>query len=127
MKLAVGDRNIALVPLTTADPGSGACAVIHSSPLLEAVRQLFELTWERAVPLQWPTSSDIPAPAQQTISEEDRRLLVLLAGGLKDEAVARRLGIGVRTLYRRLDRLMALLGAETRFQAGLQAARHGLL
>jgi sugar-specific transcriptional regulator TrmB/DNA-binding CsgD family transcriptional regulator len=127
MKLAVGDRSIALVPLTTTDPGSGACAVIHSSPLLEAVRQLFEMTWERAIPLQWPTSSEVPTRSEKGISEEDRRLLLLLAGGLKDEAIARRLGIGVRTLYRRLDRLMVALGAETRFQAGLQAARQGLL
>jgi sugar-specific transcriptional regulator TrmB/DNA-binding CsgD family transcriptional regulator len=127
MKLAIGDRSMALVPLLSADPGSGACAIIHASPLLEAVRHLFEMTWERAVPLRDAAPGAEPASPAPDLDEDDRRLLTLLAGGLKDEAIARQLGIGVRTLYRRMERLMGLLGADTRFQAGLQAARRGLL
>ena len=45
--------------------------------------------------------------------------------GAKDEAIARELGIGVRTLRRRMSHLMGLLDAETRFQAGMQAVRRG--
>jgi len=47
----------------------------------------------------------------------------MLGTGMKDEAVARELGISVRTLGRRMSGLLEALGARTRFQAGLQAGR----
>ncbi|MFF4189615.1 IS5 family transposase [Nonomuraea sp. NPDC001831] len=55
--------------------------------------------------------------------QDDKRLIALLLTGLTDEAIARQLGIGYRTAQRRIDELMARLGAHTRFQAGVQAAR----
>jgi DNA-binding NarL/FixJ family response regulator len=51
---------------------------------------------------------------------------VLLAAGLKDEAIARQLGVSLRTIHRRTGDLLDRLGARTRFQAGMQAARQGL-
>ncbi len=44
---------------------------------------------------------------------------------MKDEAIARQLDMGARTLQRRVAHLLGLLGAETRFQAGIQASRLG--
>ncbi len=52
-------------------------------------------------------------------------ILALLVAGAKDEVIARQLGIGVRTLRRRMQHLMTALDAETRFQAGIQASRRG--
>ncbi|MFD1936887.1 hypothetical protein ACFSKW_35995 [Nonomuraea mangrovi] len=49
----------------------------------------------------------------------------MLAAGLKDEAVVRRLGVSLRTVHRRVSELTDRLGARTRFQAGLLAARRG--
>jgi DNA-binding NarL/FixJ family response regulator len=46
----------------------------------------------------------------------------MLAAGLKDDAVARQLGVSKRTLDRRVQELMRNLGAWTRFQAGWLAA-----
>lgn len=43
----------------------------------------------------------------------------------KDESIARQTGLSIRTLRRRMRRLLDLLGAQTRFQAGMQAARRG--
>lgn len=60
-------------------------------------------------------------------SPSDRQLLVLLTQGMKDRAIARHLGIGERTVQRRLNRLMTELGAQTRFQAALNAVRRGWL
>jgi len=57
----------------------------------------------------------------------DRQLLTLLTQGMKDRAIARYLGIGERTVQRRLNRLMTELGAQTRFQAALNAVRRGWL
>jgi DNA-binding NarL/FixJ family response regulator len=61
----------------------------------------------------------------EELSDGDRDILALLVAGAKDEAIARQLGIGVRTLHRRMQRLMTALDADTRFQAGIQATRRG--
>jgi DNA-binding NarL/FixJ family response regulator len=50
-----------------------------------------------------------------------------LREGLKDRAIARALGIGERTVQRRLSRLMSTLGAKTRFQAAINAVHRGWL
>ena len=52
---------------------------------------------------------------------------MLLASGLKDEAIARQLGIGERTVRRRVAELADRLGARTRMQLGIQAVRQGWL
>ena len=54
-------------------------------------------------------------------------MLELMAAGLKDEIVARRLGLSTRTLRRRIAGVMRELGADTRFQAGCEAVRRGWL
>ncbi|MGW8488096.1 helix-turn-helix domain-containing protein [Streptomyces sp. NPDC055886] len=56
------------------------------------------------------------------ITDNERELLTMLASGLKGEAMARRLDVHVHTVRRRITRLMQVLNAETRFQAGAQAA-----
>ncbi|MFJ3163550.1 helix-turn-helix domain-containing protein [Streptomyces kanasensis] len=58
---------------------------------------------------------------------EQRELLRLLAAGLKDEAIARRLGVHVHTARRRISRLLEALDARTRFQAGARATARGWL
>ncbi|SCD54243.1 regulatory protein, luxR family, partial [Streptomyces sp. di50b] len=57
------------------------------------------------------------------LTPQEHKLLQLLATGLTDEAVARTLGIGVRTERRMTAELMERLGASSRFEAGVQAAR----
>lgn len=130
VKLAVADRSLALMPasLHRGRPGEGA-VVVHASPLLEALVTLFGLLWERAVPL--PAGAGASGGAggavrwPEDLDGEDGRVLAMLVAGCKDEAIARRLGMSPRTVRRRVRRLMDRLGAGTRFQAGLQAARRG--
>ncbi|MHA3705265.1 LuxR family transcriptional regulator, partial [Jatrophihabitans sp. YIM 134969] len=55
----------------------------------------------------------------------EQALLTLIGAGLKDEVIARQLGISARTLRRRSQELLAELGAANRFQAGAEAARRG--
>lgn len=52
---------------------------------------------------------------------------MLLAAGMKDEVMARELGVSVRTLSRRIALLMDEMGARTRFQVGMQAAKRDLI
>jgi DNA-binding NarL/FixJ family response regulator len=56
-----------------------------------------------------------------------RFLLEALGSGAQDEQIARRLGLSLRTVRRRVAELMEELGAQSRFQAGVEAARRGWL
>jgi sugar-specific transcriptional regulator TrmB len=121
LKLAIGDRAVALLPLAN-ERAVDAALVIRAPMVVSALVKLFEMLWVQATPLPvW----DPRRPASGG-DELDLRLLGLLATGLKDEAIARELGVSVRTLGRRSSALLATLGARTRFQAGLQAGRRGL-
>lgn len=98
---------------------------MHRSSLLQALGALFETLWMRSVPIRPGLVST--AKGSRPGAEIDRDLLTLMAAGLKDEAIARQLGIGVRTVRRRISRMSDQMGVRTRFQAGLQAARLGWL
>lgn len=128
VKLAIADRAMALIPISLDRPENQATIIVHPSPLLTALVVCFESLWERAIPLRGPVGA-LPEPAGDAPGPRppEAALLDLLALGLKDEAIARHLGISVRTVWRRLEKLMADLGADTRFQAGLQAGRRGWL
>ncbi|MFG2819964.1 helix-turn-helix domain-containing protein [Kitasatospora sp. NPDC048365] len=119
LKMMIVDRSTALVPFVLEEERQ--TLVLRSSPLLDGLVALFEAVWQRAMPL-WS-----PGKASNELSEEDVQLLGFAAAGWTDEIIARRLGVNQRTVERRMRRLMDSLGARTRFQAGLQAARRGLL
>lgn len=120
VRLRIIDRWFALVPLigNTDD----TLAVVHPSGLLEALVGLFESCWAKAAPI-----SPSPAPVDDQPSDEDLLLARMLQAGLKDHAVARQLGVSERTATRRIATIMARLNAETRFQAGVEAAKRGWL
>jgi DNA-binding CsgD family transcriptional regulator/sugar-specific transcriptional regulator TrmB len=126
LKLVITDRRTAMVPF--ARTTEQETMVLHASTLLDGLVTLFEMLWERATPL-WPAGAPAPVGGESGLglSAEDEQLLALAASGLTDQAIARRLGKAQRTVERRMQRIMALLSAKTRFQAGLQAARRGIL
>ncbi len=121
MKLAVADARVALLPLSL-DLRAAQSALVHESPLLDALIDLFESYWASAVPIGGTAPMDDDA-----VADEDRALLVLLVSGLKDDAIARQLGLSTRTMRRRMRMLLERLSAANRFQAGVQAARRGWL
>lgn len=117
LKLAIADRGTAILPFTGKASGMiDSALVVYAPTLLDALVKLFDLLWQVAEPVFPP---DNPG-------SEDR-LLSLLAAGLKDEAIARQLGVSLRTVHRRTHELSESLGARTRFQAGMRAERLGLL
>jgi len=120
MKMLVADRRYAMIPLSFESTESTAALWVRPSPLLTALVTCFDLLWERATPL---------APGQQTgeLDDRDKELLAMLASGMKDAAIVRSLGITQRTMTRRIGHILTALNAQTRFQAGLQAARRGWL
>ena len=52
-----------------------------------------------------------------------QRLLRLMRTGATDRAIARELDVSLRTLNRRIARLQAMLGVQSRFQLGVVAAQ----
>jgi DNA-binding CsgD family transcriptional regulator len=145
-KLALFDRRWGLLPVAPGSELSGAL-IVRPSPLLDALIQTFETQWTRAMPVPAPTrrtesaagpDAD-PADAQAQPAALDLadpsaypdsdtcELLTMLAAGMTDDGIARQLRVSARTVQRRVSELMEGLGARNRFQAGVQAARRGLL
>ncbi len=82
-------------------------------------------SWQQATPVFGSEAQE--TEEQPDLSEADRALLHLLHAGLKDETIARQLGLSERTLRRRITDLTTRLGATSRFQAGAQVVRRGWL
>lgn len=118
MKLAIVDGCQALLPLAV-DQMVDSALVIRPSALLDALVVLFEMLWAPAVPL----FDEPPAGSAGWLGDDE--LLALMAAGLKDDAIGRQLGVSSRTVSRRVAEVMERLQADTRFQAGVQAARRG--
>jgi DNA-binding CsgD family transcriptional regulator len=122
VKMFLADDALGLISLDR-PATSDSAMVIHRSSLLDTLIALFEATWSNAVPIRF----DLPATDPSPLQEQHRTLLGLLAAGLTDEAIARHMGWHPRTAQRHVRELMTELGAQTRFQAGLQAALRGWL
>lgn len=97
---------------------TASSAVLIRMPLLVAAfTAVFDEAW----------AGGLPVPDDDLGQDAGTRLLALLASGFKDEAIARYLGVGVRTVRRRVAELMDELSVHTRFQLGVVAERRGLL
>ncbi|MEU4676093.1 helix-turn-helix domain-containing protein [Micromonospora sp. NPDC023737] len=136
MKMMLSDDRLALIPVMTGGQLADAAYLIHPSSLLDAVCELFEALWERAVAINRavvnrggadrPDAVELAAESHpDQLSDRDTELIGLLAGGATDERIARTLGWSVRTVHRHVHRIMTMVGAETRFQAGMEAVRRG--
>ncbi|GGK07417.1 transcriptional regulator [Pilimelia anulata] len=120
LKMIIVDQRVAVIPLSFGGAETKVRILIHQSPLLSVLVMLFDLLWDKATPVGARPAPDGPSP-------RDRELLMMLAAGMKDRAMARALGVTERTVTRRITLLMEGLGAATRFQAALQAAHRGWL
>lgn len=94
--------------------------LIRSSVIVEALREYFELLWERAIPFGAATPDSPLTPRQQ-------RILSMLAEGLSDDNIARRADAGLSTVRRDIGVIRDKLGFESRFAAGVAAVRRGWL
>ena len=126
-KLLIADDDAALVGLAGA-AGQGEALVVRGSLLVDAFVRLFELQWELALPIaDVARGGDDGADGLggDVLTEVERRLVAMLGSGMTDEAMARAIGLSHRTVQRRLADLARRVGAEGRFQLGVQAARRG--
>ena len=119
IKLIVADRRLALT-YHGSDVRETA-VVIRPSAVLSAIVALFDSLWRDAAPLAGTQGGS------DGFDNTDLAIVAMLAAGSIDERIARHLGIGVRTVRRRVARIVEQLGAETRFQAAVLATRKGLI
>ncbi|WP_433891567.1 LuxR C-terminal-related transcriptional regulator [Streptomyces sp. CA-111067] len=117
--LLIIDGVVACLPSNPARPAEAMVAV-RGSALLRSYRSLYEDFWLRAVPLadaEPPTAAGTAPDAQELV------VIQLMASGLSDDQIARKLAIHRRTVQRCVAKLMDRLGVSSRFEAGLRLAR----
>ncbi|GAA0321606.1 hypothetical protein GCM10010302_70970 [Streptomyces polychromogenes] len=115
-QMIVVDGSLALLPAR-----SGGALLIREPDLLAYLLEVFERDWAHAAPF-----ATGPQAAHDVSKTMKQSILVLLAKGLKDDSIARRLGISLRTCRRHVSELLEQLGAHSRFQAGVIAERQRL-
>jgi DNA-binding CsgD family transcriptional regulator len=116
-RLAIVGAGYALVP----DPpgiGSDRVILLRQTSLVRLVQDYFDRVWDQGV----------AAPGSPEAGERvgDQSVLVRhLTAGMKDEQIARSMGVSLRTVRRRIADVLAELGVDSRFAAGVEAARRG--
>ncbi|MEU3031259.1 helix-turn-helix transcriptional regulator [Streptomyces incarnatus] len=97
---------------------AGGVFVLRDVMLSGLIRSLFNQIWDNSITMPDPSKrSSLPADQVRAA------ILRMLAQGDKDEVVARRLGMALRTYRRYVAGICADLGATSRFQAGFAAAQ----
>lgn len=115
-RLVVFGAEAALLTEEWGCPG-GQRLLVRQRAVVLALRELARALWARAVtPPSFVGGSDCGYA---------RPLLQLMAQGAGDEQIARAQAVSVRTVRRRIAALLTELGAQSRFQAGAEAARRG--
>lgn len=120
LRLIIVDGAKAVLPLKPHNSEVGAVLVTQPG-VVQALVSLFEALWHAGHEL--PTAR--ARPDTETLDARDQTIIRLLASGAKDEAVARSLGVSVRTARRFIADLLDRLGASGRFEAGIAAAKRG--
>ncbi|MEU8927046.1 hypothetical protein AB0D10_40025 [Kitasatospora sp. NPDC048545] len=119
-RVIIIDREVAFVPQR--EPGALGAVVVREPSLVAYHCSVFEYLWRQGVPFDAGPASDGPM-----VGEVKQAIVRLMAEGHKDEVVARRLGMSVRTCRRHISEITEELRADSRFQAGVKAVALGWL
>ncbi|MFI7401694.1 helix-turn-helix transcriptional regulator [Streptomyces sp. NPDC049541] len=120
-RLIICDETVAFIP--TRDDRQVALELRHPG-LVRYLIKVFEFMWSRAVPL----SAGAPyETAPDGITDIQHSIAKLLVEGHVDEAIARRLGMNVRTCRAHIAKLATALGSGSRAQLGFLIAQSGIL
>ncbi|MFB7242325.1 helix-turn-helix transcriptional regulator [Streptomyces populi] len=120
-RLIICDKTVAFIPAR--DDQKVALELRHPG-LVGYLIKVFEFMWGRSVPLS------AGAPYETTpdgITDIQHSIAKLLVEGHVDEAIARRLGMNVRTCRAHIAKLASALGSGSRAQLGFLIAQSGLL
>ncbi|MDT9683729.1 LuxR C-terminal-related transcriptional regulator [Streptomyces sp. TRM76323] len=123
IRMVMFDREVVLLPVDPDNTKKGA-ALLRGPGIITALAALFEQIWEAASPFGTDRDQE---PNDAGLTPQEAEILRLLFQGNTDEIVARKLGIGLRTVRRTMSDLMSRLEARSRFEAGARAAQRGWL
>lgn len=118
-QMIVVDRRTAFLPHAEHEFGA---IIVREPSVLAYLCANFEQSWNLGSPYQTG-----PTAAQMAVAEIKSSILMLLANGLKDDLIAKRIGLSVRACRGHIADLMESFGARSRFQAGVIAGQSGLL
>jgi sugar-specific transcriptional regulator TrmB len=121
LRLLIIDRRVAIMA-TDVDHARSA-TILYEPAVLRALCALFEVHWEMAH--SWSAPPFAPFSHPDGLTRAHVQTLALLSKGAKDDAIARTLGVSVRTERRIVAEIMTVLNANSRFEAGAKAARMG--
>jgi len=121
MQMLISDQRTAVLPLDPSGQKVGI-RVIRDPIIVDCLTAFFEQTWLSAMPLGLTitTKNNELTATQHTVIE-------MLALGYVDREIETKMAIDKRTVGRRVAEIMQILNAKTRFQAGAQAAKHGII
>lgn len=119
-RAAVVDRTMVLVPLSGHDRALTSLMVIRAG-LGEAIAYLFDLLWDSQ-----PGRAPVALPSR-ALSPQEISILSLMCEGASDHAIARDLGISIRTVQRRLHDLSRLFGVTSRPALAARAVAVGAI
>ncbi|WKX11213.2 helix-turn-helix transcriptional regulator [Streptomyces sp. NL15-2K] len=120
-RLIICDETVAFIPVR--DDRQVALELRHPG-LVGYLIKVFEFMWSRAVPLTAGTPYET---APDGITDIQHSIAKLLVEGHVDEAIARRLGMNVRTCRAHIAKLATALGSGSRAQLGYLIAQSGIL
>ncbi|MET9789288.1 helix-turn-helix transcriptional regulator [Streptomyces canus] len=117
----IGD-DVAFVSHQAQEEDIPSIIAVYEPTIILLLHRLYEFAWQSGTDFEAETVS-----YGETLTDLNAGIINLMAQGLKDEVVARRVGVGSRTFRRHISNIMDKLGASSRFQAGVAAARAGLV
>ncbi|MER6979034.1 hypothetical protein [Streptomyces carpinensis] len=120
-RLIIYDREVAFLPERRTDGRPGGAAIVREPTLVAFLCAVFDHLWDNASPFVVESQRATAAP-----DAIRKSIIQLMARGYKDEMVARRLGMAVRTCRRHIAEITEELEATSRFQAGFNAALKGI-
>jgi DNA-binding NarL/FixJ family response regulator len=74
-----------------------------------------------------PEAPNVAAPSGEGLTARELEVLALVAEGLPNKLIAHRLGISDHTVKFHVNAVLAKLGAQSRTEAVVRAARRGML
>lgn len=115
-RIIVLDRKTALIPKYGVNMQTPGATFVTEASIIEFLCRIFEHHWGAGHDFQ--TANEFT----EVTGELEKRILQLMAAGIKDDGIAKRLGISTRTCRRYIKEIMEKLDAASRFQAGYRTA-----
>lgn len=119
-RMILVDDAAAILPTDPDDPGAGATIIRHHN-LIRLMRDTFETLWRGSRAL----GSDEHRSDRWEPSELELEVIRLLGRGNKDEAIARRVGMSLRSVRRLISQMSQELDSNSRFELGLICGSRG--